>query len=180
MPTQPSEILALAGRIRDANPTESGRRSAASRAYYAALLRTRDQIGMAPRLPKGEPDSTHDRIIRAAAQQGSGNGRSADACAKIAGALSRMRTDRNRADYELAKGFSEADCRDMFIRAHAVMRHLDSLSDVAPSGAGVSPATAKTPETGPAAATSAPGATPAPSDPPKPPNGPRPALKRIR
>lgn len=168
MPTQPPEILALAGRIRDANPDECGRRSAASRAYYAALLHTEGLLGKAQRRPQGQPDSSHEQIIRAALQRSSSGGAAGAAAANFARELARMRVERNRADYRLQETFSEANCRDMFIRSNSVMRNLLALGDPppvaeAPAGGG-----------GNAGTSSSPG----PGSPP--PTGPRPPLKRIQ
>ncbi|MDB5953839.1 MAG: hypothetical protein JWP60_447 [Ramlibacter sp.] len=79
-----------------------------------------------------------------------------------------MRVERNRADYRLQETFSEANCRDMFIRSNSVMRNLLALGDPppvaeAPAGGG-----------GNAGTSSSPG----PGSPP--PTGPRPPLKRIQ
>jgi uncharacterized protein (UPF0332 family) len=127
MPTLPSEILTLAGRIRDDHPGECGMRSAASRAYYAALHQAEQVFGKVP--PSGERLSSHEQVIRAAAARGRQGDVTAGVAARIAANLTSMRIARNRADYKLQERFSEAQCRDMFIRANAVM---NACNEVAP------------------------------------------------
>lgn len=157
MPTQPSEILALAGRIRDANHGECGFRSAASRAYYAAMHQTESVFGKA--VPA--QDSSHEQVIRAAAEYGRGSGPEGGAASALSASLNKMRLTRNVADYRLAEQFTEAQCRDMFIRANAVFA---GCVKVAAAKGSRSPA--------PSDATS--------QEHPAPPPGPRPSLTRIR
>jgi hypothetical protein len=124
MPTRSPEILALAGRIRDANNDECGHRSAASRAYYAALLQSREKFGLAARKPTGEPDSSHDRIIRAAALAEPAY----PGAASVATTLVKMRDSRNKADYDIGVDYVYAEMRDMFIYANRVMSLIAGLA----------------------------------------------------
>jgi hypothetical protein len=128
MSTSPLEILELAGRIRDANPDECGRRSAASRAYYSALMRTREVFGVAPRLPPPQADSSHRRIIRAAADYATAGRPLANKAAIVAESLARMQMIRNVADYDIHLSFPEASSRDMFIRANAIKKACDEVA----------------------------------------------------
>jgi hypothetical protein len=128
MPTRPPEILELARSIRNAHPLECGFRSAASRAYYACLHRCGDLFGRAPRRPGGQPDSSHEQVIRAVSTYAAGNNVLASVAAAIATTLVDMRRERNRADYKLVDNFTQRDCEDMFARANAVMKACEAIT----------------------------------------------------
>ncbi|HYE70813.1 MAG TPA: hypothetical protein VD932_04740, partial [Aquabacterium sp.] len=98
MPTSPPEILELAQFIRDRFLTEAGRRSAISRAYYAARHCTEAAFGT----PAGaEHETSHTALIRAVREMGKAPGPARGEAAVIAQFLDVLRRRRNTADYRL-------------------------------------------------------------------------------
>jgi uncharacterized protein (UPF0332 family) len=127
MTTRAHDILELARSIRKDHPVECGFRSAASRAYYACLHRCGDIFGRAARRPTGQPDSSHEQVIRAVTSYSHSANPLPNVAAAIASTLTDMRRQRNRADYTLLEDFTQRQCEDMFARANAVMKACDAI-----------------------------------------------------
>lgn len=164
MPTSASDIFELAQHIQATRLNEAGRRSATSRAYYAAMHRTLEVFGKPA--SRGDHESTHKAVVRMVSETAKAPGPVRGEASRIAQQLDLLRRRRNDADYELAPDFDKAQCQDCFARAqrlldlcHEAKTKLDQhMARVA---------------TVPKLASDEP-------EPPRPPSGPRPSLKRVK
>ena len=167
MPTQPPEILELAQHLRTTYLTEAGRRSAVSRAYYAAMHRTKAVFGLP--VMEGDSESIHKAVIRAATETGKAPGPARQEASRIASELDLLRRRRAKADYDLELDFEKVECEDWVTRA----QRLVDLCDEAKSKLDAHASKLASPPAVEA---------PAPSSPPGggAPMGPRPGLKRVK
>lgn len=159
MSTHPTDIFELAKFIFANRLNEAGRRSAVSRAYYAAWHSTKDIFGMPVDSEDGE--TTHKAVIRSAAARAKAPGPAREEAAKIASQLDVLRRLRNRADYKLEQEFEKNNCADCLERVTRVIELCEEAK------AKLSSLAAKT------------SLLPADEKPP-PPSGPRPTLKRVK
>lgn len=124
MPTSPSDIFALAQHLHDNIDTEAARRSAISRAYYAALLEAQATFTQGERIGN---ESSHAVIIGSAKAYGNGPNPGRSEASVIALWLGRMRTKRNEADYQLNTSCTEQDAAGMMARAQDILSRCDTI-----------------------------------------------------
>lgn len=119
MPISPSDLLRLAHELAQNAGDEVHVRSAVSRAYYAGLhaaMQTfpgRDRIGN---------ESSHAEIIGRATAHGKGLNPGRSAAAQIAFKLSKLRRQRNEADYDIGgASLCPQGCQAALLRAQEVL-----------------------------------------------------------
>jgi uncharacterized protein (UPF0332 family) len=158
MPSSPHEVLALAEEIADKCKGEAALRSAASRAYYAALMAAQATI---PSLTNDGP--THERIIRSCVKYGQGANPGRRASSEMAGLLEKVKVIRTEADYYLETEFTQRQYKDALVQARRVLTLCDVIETARKQG-GAAPAPISVI---PTVATVQPD-TPAPTPPPRP------------
>ena len=116
----PREFLSLAERL-SREPSESAWRSAVSRAYYAMFHESRDRLA-AWRFLTRQSDQAHVAVSRRlGASQVKG-------LVDLGRALADMKRERNRADYDLPRPFSQSDSLELVERVDAVQSTAFDLS----------------------------------------------------
>ena len=162
MPTRPPEILELAQYLRANYLNEAGRRSAVSRAYYAAMHHAAAIFGRPTATTDHE--SIHKAVIRAATERSRAPGPVREEASRIASQLDFLRRRRARADYDLHMDVQRLECEDWVTRAQRLIGLCDQAKAKLDAHA------AKV------------GVADSPDLPPTPgsPSPPRPALKRIK
>jgi uncharacterized protein (UPF0332 family) len=112
MSIEPKDILATAQKLLEsAIPTESDLRSAASRAYYAALHASHIVLpnGLAPSASELHGKSSHEAIISALDVWAKAPGTGRDEAYTMWRNLKRLKATRKTADYTLENDFSIID-----------------------------------------------------------------------
>jgi uncharacterized protein (UPF0332 family) len=100
---------------------EARDRSAASRAYYAAMLDARDRLRGVPHAKRqvDRKNRTHETVINCL-RYGGGN------LPTIGRALFSLKRDRERADYDTTRTFSSSDANEVVTIAKRICRLLDA------------------------------------------------------
>jgi hypothetical protein len=123
MTISPHDILALAKDLQTSAKNEAEIRSAVSRAYYAAMLLTRDTIEDRRSLNNfsDNQDSTHKKIEAIAHTWGVGPNPGRGAASRIAKLLPSMKRLRVRSDYWLDDTITQRECDDLVAQVDVVM-----------------------------------------------------------
>lgn len=120
--SHPHDWLRFAEQLLDAPHEDAGWRTAASRAYYAALHTVDATFPDVPAPAGVRAEGSHERIIRKALAHGRSGGPGKDEAIAVAHTLGRMKSDRTRADYNLRVVLTKEDANHMIRRANMIFQ----------------------------------------------------------
>lgn len=138
MPCSPHDILALATRIQHSDGCEAASRTVVSRAYYAALHEVEKTFEKRGEQYRVDGESSHVEIITRALVYGKSVAPGRETAAVIAKEMTRLRRERNTADYKIAEAVLPQNAAEILRRAERV---LDMCGQIVSKRIKVPPAT---------------------------------------
>lgn len=128
MSCSPADFLNLAESISQQNScSEIESRCAISRAYYAALHSVDFFFQKTEMDMRIEGESSHAEIIRRAREYGRGIQPGRTNAAVVAKLMSRLKADRNQADYRLGDSIDSIQMQDVILRVKRVMNECEEI-----------------------------------------------------
>lgn len=133
MTCSPRNLFELAERIKSFDSSEAGIRCVVSRAYYAALHQVDSTFKKREDQFRVDGESSHAEIISRALVYGRSTLPGRGMAAVIAKEMTRLRRERNIADYKFTNVFPIAEAENIVIRTARVLDMCDEIIKKAPS-----------------------------------------------